>query len=114
MSVELEASRLARLRRSIADAGCDAGVFYDPVNIRYATGTSNMQVYSLHNPCRYAFVPVDGPVVLFEFKGCAHLSTGHDNVAEVRDAISWYDFVGGSRVDEFARTWAVARSSTCT
>lgn len=106
MTVELEASRLARLRTALADAQCDAGLFYDPVNIRYATGTSNMQVYSLHNPCRYAFVPVDGPVVLFEFKGCAHLSTGHDNVAEVRDAISWYDFVSGGRVEEFARSWA--------
>ncbi|WP_040493816.1 M24 family metallopeptidase [Ilumatobacter nonamiensis] len=106
MSTELDASRLARLRASIADAECDAGLFYDPTNIRYATGTSNMQVYSLHNPCRYAFVPADGPVVLFEFKGCAHLSDDHDNVAEVRTAISWYDFVSGGRVEEFAADWA--------
>lgn len=105
-SVELESSRLRRLCASIVDAGCDAGLFYDPTNIRYATGTSNMQVYSLHNPCRYAFVPADGPVVLFEFKGCAHLSDDHPGVAEVRDAISWYDFVSGSRVEEFATRWA--------
>lgn len=106
MNADLEASRLARLRAAIADAHCDAGLFYDPTNIRYATGTSNMQVYSLHNPCRYALVPVDGPVVLFEFKGCAHLSDGHDNVSEVRNAVSWYDFVSGSRVEEFAALWA--------
>ncbi len=102
----LEAGRLARLRESIAAAGCDAGLFYDPTNIRYATGTSNMQVYSLHNPCRYTFVPAAGPVVLFEFKGCEHLSDGHDNVAEVRIAESWYDFVSGNRVAEFAARWA--------
>jgi Xaa-Pro dipeptidase len=102
----LEGSRLERLRGSIAAAGCDAGLFYDPTNIRYATGTSNMQVYALHNPCRYAFVPVEGDVVLFEFKGCEHLSAGHENVAEVRPAVSWYDFVSGGRVEEFARTWA--------
>ncbi|MGA9278135.1 M24 family metallopeptidase, partial [Ilumatobacter sp.] len=106
MNGVLEASRLDRLRASIADSNCDAGLFYDPTNVRYATGTSNMQVYSLHNPCRYAFVPVEGPVVLFEFKGCAHLSDGHDNVAEVRNAVSWYDFVSGSRVQEFAALWA--------
>jgi Xaa-Pro dipeptidase len=105
-SASLEAGRLARLRASIARAGCDAGLFYDPTNIRYATGTSNMQVYSLHNPCRYTFVPTDGPVVLFEFKGCEHLSNSHDNVAEVRIATSWYDFVSGSRVKEFAAVWA--------
>ena len=102
----LEASRLQRLRAALRDAGCDAGLFYDPINIRYATGTSNMQVYALHNPCRYAFVPTEGPVVLFEFKGCAHLSSTHPNVDEVRNAVSWYDFVSGDRVAEFARSWA--------
>ncbi|MDA3033244.1 MAG: aminopeptidase P family N-terminal domain-containing protein, partial [Actinomycetota bacterium] len=84
----LESGRLDRLRAALAAADCDAGVFYDPINVRYATGTSNMQVYSLHNPCRYAYVPVEGPVVLFDFKGCEHLSDGHHNVAEVRNAIS--------------------------
>ena len=103
---ELERGRLARLRAAIADAGCDAGLFYDPTNIRYATGTSNMQVYSLHNPCRYVFVPVQGDVVLFEFKGCEHLSNNHHGVDQVRTAISWYDFITGSRTAEFAKRWA--------
>ncbi len=94
------------MRAALTETGCDAGVFYDPINIRYATGTTNMQVYSLHNPCRYAYVPVEGPVVLFDFKGCAHLSDGHRNVAEVRNAISWYHFVSGPRVEEFATDWA--------
>lgn len=102
----LDSGRLSRLRSSIETAGCDAGLFYDPTNIRYATGTSNMQVYSLHNPCRYVYVPVAGPVVLFEFKGCEHLSIGHPMVDEVRTAISWYHFIAGSRVDELARLWA--------
>lgn len=102
----LEAGRLNRLREAIIDAGCDAGLFYDPINVRYATGTSNMSVYSLHNPCRYALVPADGPVVLFEFKGCEHLSVGHDGVDEIRPAVSWYDFVTGDRTPAFARRWA--------
>ncbi len=102
----LEAGRLARMRASIADSGCDAGLFYDPTNIRYCTGTSNMQVYSLHNPCRYVFVPGEGAVVLFEFKGCEHLSVGHDGVDEIRPAVSWYDFIAGGRVQEFAGVWA--------
>lgn len=103
---DLDSGRLARLRVSLETAGCDAGLFYDPTNIRYATGTSNMQVYSLHNPCRYVYVPVAGPVVLFEFKGCEHLSIGHPMVDEVRTAISWYHFIAGPRVDEFATSWA--------
>ena len=104
--LDLERGRLLNLRRAIEDAGCDAGLFYDPINIRYATGTSNMQVYSLHNPCRYVFVPVQGDVVLFEFKGCEHLATDHASVDEVRNAVSWYDFVSGSRTAEFAGRWA--------
>jgi Xaa-Pro aminopeptidase len=103
---ELEAGRLERLQGAIADAGCDAGLFYDPTNIRYATGTSNMQVYSLHNPCRYVFVPATGTCTLFEFKGCAHLSDGHSGVGEIRPAISWYDFITGGRTEWFARKWA--------
>lgn len=102
----LDGGRLARLRAAIEQVGCDAGLFYDPINIRYATGTSNMQVYSLHNPCRYVYVPVAGPVVLFEFKGCEHLSMGHPMVDEVRTATSWYHFIAGTRIDEFAKSWA--------
>jgi Xaa-Pro dipeptidase len=107
----LELGRLARLRFAIQNAGCDAGLFYDPTNIRYATGTSNMQVYSLHNACRYVYVPVEGDVVLFDFKGCEHLSTGHPAVDEVRDATSWYHFVAGPRVAELARRWSDEISS---
>jgi Xaa-Pro aminopeptidase len=106
----LELGRLARLREQLAAAGCDAGVFYDPVNIRYATGTSNMQVYSLHNPCRYVFVPVDGPVVLFDYLGCDHLSAEHPAVGEVRSATSWYHFAAGDRGRELAMRWAAELS----
>jgi len=46
----LELGRLAQLKEQLLKYDCAAGLFYDPINIRYATGTSNMQVYSLHNP----------------------------------------------------------------
>ncbi len=102
----LELGRLARVQRQLVLAGCDAAVFYDPINIRYATGTSNMSVYSLHNPCRYAFVPAEGTAVMFDFKGCDHLSDGHPAVGEVRGAVSWYHFITGPRTGEFATVWA--------
>lgn len=102
----LDCERVARLRAQIAAHDCAAGVFYDPTNIRYATGTSNMQVYGLHNPCRYVFVPAEGPVVLFDFFGCEHLSRDRVVVGEVRPAVSWYHFIVGERVEEKARLWA--------
>lgn len=33
----LHLGRLARLREQLTCLDCDAGVFYDPINIRYAT-----------------------------------------------------------------------------
>jgi len=99
----LHLGRLARLKQQLARFDCDAGIFYDPINIRYATGTTNMQVYSLHNPCRYVFVAADGPVILFEFKGCEHLCAGCPAVDEVRRAVSWYPFVTGPRTLEMAK-----------
>ena len=102
----LHLGRLARLRKQLERADCAAGLFYDPINIRYATGTSNMQVYALHNPCRYAFVASSGPVVLFEFKGCAHLSDDCPAVDELRDAVSWYHFIAGPHAAEKARRWS--------
>ena len=105
---KLHLGRLARLRDELRSRDCAAGLFYDPMNIRYATGTSNMQVYSLHNPCRYAFVATEGPVVMFDFKGCAHLSEGCPAVDEVRDAISWYHFVTGQHGQRKVEQWAAS------
>ena len=102
----MELDRLVRLQAQLVAHGCDAGLFYDPNNIRYATGTSNMDVYVLHIPCRYAFVPAEGPVTLFDFKACEHLSEGHPAVGEVREATNWFHFFTGSRTEEYAGRWA--------
>jgi Xaa-Pro dipeptidase len=101
----LETGRLQRLRDQLRIYDCAVGLFYDPINIRYATGVSNMQVYSLHNPCRYVFVAVDGPIILFDFHGCEHLSKDSAVVGEVRDAKSWYHFNSGPRNHEHAGLW---------
>lgn len=101
----LETGRLQRLRDQLRIYDCAVGLFYDPINIRYASGVSNMQVYSLHNPCRYVFVAVDGPIILFDFHGCEHLSKDSAVVTEVRDAKSWYHFNSGSRNHEHAKLW---------
>jgi Xaa-Pro aminopeptidase len=98
--------RLQRVRDQLTQAGCDAILLYDPVNIRYATDTSNMQVWTMHNAARYALVFAQGPVLLWEFHNCAHLHDGNRQVDEIRDAINWSHFGAGSRASERARTWA--------
>ncbi|MBN7822669.1 M24 family metallopeptidase, partial [Bowmanella yangjiangensis] len=100
------AYRLQRVRQQLKAADCSAILLYDPVNIRYATDTSNMQVWTLHNYARYALVFADGPVVLFEFHNCEHLHQGNELLDEIRPAINWSYFGAGSRIGEKAQVWA--------
>ncbi|MDB6085174.1 MAG: peptidase family protein, partial [Gammaproteobacteria bacterium] len=76
--------RLAKLRAELARRDYAAALLSDPINIRYATDARNMAVWTLHAPGRYVFVPVDGPVVLFEFAASKHVSAGLETVDEIR------------------------------
>lgn len=78
--------RLNRLKEQIATHQLDAVILFEPINIRYACGVRNMQVYSQRNPARYLIVPADGPVVLFEYRSCLHLAKGFPTLDEVRYA----------------------------
>jgi len=99
-------ARLARVRAELAARDYAGVVLYDPINVRYATGTRNMTVWCLHNAVRYCFIPTEGPVILFDFHNCEHLSQGIETVAEVRPACAWYFFGAGPRVEEKAARWA--------
>ena len=98
--------RLERIRQQLRERDVAGCLLYDPLNIRYATDTSNMQVWCLHNPVRYCFVATDGPVVLFDFHGCTHLSDDFPKVDETRNAVSWYYFGAGPEEENRARIWA--------
>lgn len=103
---KLRADRLARFRAELVRRDYGAALLADPINIRYATGSRNMAVWTLHAPGRYAFVPVDGPVVLFEFSTSKHVSDHLDTVDELRDAISAFYFLAGPRRAEKAELWS--------
>ena len=98
--------RLERLRRELANRGIGACLLFDPVNVRFATGSRNMQVFMLRNPARYAFIPVHGPIVMFEFQGAHHLAHAAPLIDEVRPAITLSYPASGGRLAEMARRWA--------
>jgi Xaa-Pro aminopeptidase len=107
--IDMAALRRYRLNRVRAQlAACDHGacLLYNPMNIRYATGTRNMQVYSLHASERYAFVPAEGPVVLFDGYYCNNPLDASETVDERRPAISCYFETKGDRVEEAAKRMA--------
>ncbi len=98
--------RLGRVREQLKLNDCAAILLYDPVNIRYATDSSNMQIWTAHNASRYAMVFADGPVILWEFHNCEHLAAHLDTIDEIRVAINWAYFGAGQRVSEKAEQWS--------
>jgi len=102
----IRAYRLGRLRAELAKRNCAGAVLFDPLNVRYATDCPNMQVWCLHNAVRYAFVATEGPVVLFDFHSCAHLSADLELIDETRPAIPFFYYQVGDREQEMAARWA--------
>ncbi len=98
--------RLGRVRAQLAARDYGACLLYNPMNIRYATGTRNMQVYGLHASERYVFVPAEGPLVLFDGYYFNNPIDASETVDERRPAISCYFETKGDRVEEAARRWA--------
>lgn len=61
-------------------------ILSDLINICYATGTRNVQIFSVRNaPSRYLLVTASR-TVLYEFTGCHHLGEDFETIDEVRSA----------------------------
>lgn len=106
--------RQARVRAQMARYGVDALILSDPVNIRYATGTRNMQVFSQRNaPSRYLLL-TQARSILFEFTGCLHLGQGYETVDEVRPSITASFVAAGPDIAERERRWAAEMNSLIT
>ena len=94
--------RLSRLQEQIRKHDCAGLLMFDPLNIRYATDTTNMQLWIAHNAARACFVPPEGKVVLWDFHNCEHLSAHLPLVGEVRHGASFFYFETGDKTDEAA------------
>src|SRR5262245_3363333 len=98
--------RLARIRRHLRKFDYAGIVLFDPMNVRYATDTTNMQIWLMHNTARYVFIATEGPVILFDDPEANHLNTHSDVIDEIRTATGWYYFAAGNRYQELAKRWA--------
>ena len=101
---QIQQYRLHQVKRRLVEADCAAIVLFDPVQIRYATGTRNMQVWTMHNNCRYAVIFADSDPVLFELSSSAHLSERF--VRDIRPALTTDFMAVGNRGVEMGRRWA--------
>jgi len=104
--VRMHRYRADRIRAELRARDYAGAIFCDAINLRYATGSRNMQVWTLRNPARYCFIAAEGPMVIFEFGGCDHLVAGLESIDEIRPATSWFYFTSGPRIADRAGRWA--------
>ena len=102
---KLRSFRLDRVKSELKKNNLEACILFDPVNIRYALDSVNMSVYNMHNLTRYCFVPVSGPVILYEYFNCEILSKGLNLIDEIRPAITWDYFSNGDQASSQLKKW---------
>ena len=98
--------RLGRLTSELQRRDLGGILLFDPLNIRYATDASNMQVWVTHNPSRACFVSAEGYVILWDFHKCDHLSAHLPLVREVRHGAGFYYFEAGDQSERLAARFA--------
>jgi len=97
--------RLDRLTQAIVERELAGLLLFDPLNIRYATDTTNMQLWNSHNPFRACLVCADGYMVLWEYKNAPFLADHTPLVREVRSGASMFYFSVGDRGPDAARAF---------
>jgi Xaa-Pro aminopeptidase len=84
---KLRRERLGRLQAAMRAHGADACLFFNQGNVRYATGSAIMTVYSMSAFVRCALVPAAGRPILFEHPGSMDIS--RRVVEDVRPMRAW-------------------------
>ena len=102
----IRAHRAGRIRQELHRQDHAAVLVVDPINLRYATGTRNMQVWTMHNIVRYALVFANGATVLFDLATSRHLSAGLESVTEIRTSIPFDYMLVADNAQVMASRWA--------
>ncbi len=105
----LAAMRHYRWRRmvdAVVARGYGGVLMYDPLNIRYATDTTNMQLWNSHNPFRACLICADGHMVMWEYKNSPFLVTFNPLVKELRSGASFFYSVTGDTSANDAKNFA--------
>lgn len=101
----MRAYRLDRLTKFIQDREYAGLLLFDPLNIRYATDSTNMQLWNTHNPFRATLVCADGYMVIWDYKNSPFLSEFNPLVREQRSGASMFYFSVGDRITEAAKAF---------
>ena len=98
--------RWKRLTKFIADRDYGGILLFDPLNIRYATDSTNMQLWNTHNPFRAVLLCADGYMVLWDYKNAPFLSEFNSLVKEQRSGADMFYFDRGDKIALAADTFS--------
>ena len=96
---ELRAFRHKRLTDAVNARGYGGILMFDPLNIRYATDSTNMQLWNMHNAFRACLVCADGYMVMWDYKNAIFLSKFNGLVNEQRSGADLFYFDRGDKID---------------
>jgi Xaa-Pro aminopeptidase len=98
--------RWERLTAAIVARDYAGLLMFDPLNIRYATDSTNMQLWNTHNPFRAVLLCADGYMVIWDYKNSPFLSRFNPLVREARSGADLFYFDRGDKVDVAADVFA--------
>tara|TARA_B100001996_G_scaffold361634_1_gene328520 strand:- start:334 stop:1677 length:1344 start_codon:yes stop_codon:yes gene_type:complete len=91
--------RWKRLHQYILQREYGGLLVFDPLNIRYATDSTNMQIWNMHNPFRAVLICADGYMVIWDYKNSPFLSTFNPLVKEQRFGADLFYFARGDKAN---------------
>lgn len=98
--------RWTRLTQHIVDRDYAGLLMFDPLNIRYATDSTNMQLWNTHNPFRAVLLCADGYMIIWDYKNSPFLTRFNPLVREARSGADLFYFDRGDKVDVAADVFA--------
>ena len=82
--------RLKRIQDELVRQDLAGIILYDQLNTRYATDSTNMQIWCSHNEARYVYVPANSGAIIFEYGGKSLLSEGLPGIARIEKPVSFF------------------------
>ncbi|MFV2052328.1 dimethylsulfonioproprionate lyase DddP [Aliiroseovarius sp. YM-037] len=98
--------RWKRLTQHIVDRDYGGLLMFDPLNIRYATDTTNMQLWNTHNPFRAVLLCADGYMVIWDYKNSPFMADFNPLVRESLSGASMFYFSTGDKTEQKAESFA--------
>lgn len=98
--------RWRKLTEALVSRDYGGLLLFDPLNIRYATDTTNMQLWNTHNPFRAVLLCADGHMVIWEYKNSPFLVTFNPLIKELRSGATFFYNSTGDKGDAAAAGFA--------